>query len=266
MKKIFVIFTLLGAMFAESQNGFLSEVGAGIGYYRYDEPQVMNTDDLLLNLNAKLGYRHHFIKTEGIGNVFVAFGRYNGAILELGENGEGQERKLRSISASQIFDGQAKIGFDMLFFSDSMDLFVQSGIGYWQLFYFSTSYDRKQGYLYVPIELEGEIRSTPSFAWTYLLGYKHLIEGRHTTTISSLGIADVDLFARQDKGFGLKASFGWKQQNKDSTNFTRFIVDYWKIDESTRSEPTTTHLGRRVQFVEPRNFTVSVYLQYGWNF
>ena len=258
MRKIFVIFTVLGAMFAESQNGFLSEVGAGIGYYRYDEPQVMNTDDLLLNLNAKLGYRHHFIKTEGIGNVFVAFGRYNGAILELGENGEGQERKLRSISASQIFDG-----FDMLFFSDSMDLFVQSGIGYWQLFYFSTSYDRKQGYLYVPIELEGEIRSTPSFAWTYLLGYKHLIEGRHTTTISSLGIADVDLFARQDKGFGLKASFGWKQQNKDSTNFTRFIVDYWKIDESTR---TTTHLGRRVQFVEPRNFTVSVYLQYGWNF
>ena len=74
MRKIFVIFTLLGAMFAESQNGFFSEVGAGIGYYRYDEPQVMNTDDLLLNLNAKLGYRHHFIKTEGIGNVFVAFG------------------------------------------------------------------------------------------------------------------------------------------------------------------------------------------------
>ena len=266
MRKIFVIFTLLGAMFAESQNGFLSEVGAGIGYYRYDEPQVMNTDDLLLNLNAKLGYRHHFIKTEGIGNVFVAFGRYNGAILELGENGEGQERKLRSISASQIFDGQAKIGFDMLFFSDLMDLFVQSGIAYWQLFHFSGGYDRRQGYLYVPIELEGEIRQSPSFAWTYLLGYKHLIEGRHTTTISSLGIADVDLFARQDKGFGLKASFGWKQQNKDSTNFTRFIVDYWKIDESTRSEPTTTHLGTRVQFVEPRNFTVSVYLQYGWNF
>lgn len=266
MRKIFVIFTLLGAMFAESQNGFFSEVGAGIGYYRYDEPQVMNTDDLLLNLNAKLGYRHHFIKTEGIGNVFVAFGRYNGAILELGDNDERRERKLRSLSASQIFDAQAKIGFDMLFFSDSMDLFVQSGIAYWQLFYFSSSYDRKQGYLYVPIELEGEIRQSPSFAWTYLLGYKHLIEGRHTTTIASLGISDVDLFARQDKGFGLKASFGWKQQNKDSTNFTRFIVDYWKIDESTRSEPTATHLGRRVQFIEPRNFTVSVYLQYGWNF
>ncbi|MDE7173861.1 MAG: hypothetical protein K2N70_05890 [Helicobacter sp.] len=266
MKKIFVIFTLLGAMFAESQNGFFSEVGAGIGYYRYDEPQVMNTDDLLLNLNAKLGYRHHFIKTEGIGNAFVAFGRYNGALLELGDNDERRERKLRSLSASQIFDVQAKIGFDMLFFSDSMDLFVQSGIGYWQLFYFSSSYDRKQGYLYVPIELEGEIRQSPSFAWTYLLGYKHLIEGRHTTTIASLGISDVDLFARQDKGFGLKASFGWKQQNKDSTNFTRFIVDYWKIDESTRSEPTTTHLGRRVQFIEPRNFTVSVYLQYGWSF
>lgn len=214
MRKIFVIFTLLGAMFAESQNGFFSEVGAGIGYYRYDEPQVMNTDDLLLNLNAKLGYRHHFIKTEGIGNVFVAFGRYNGAILELGENGEGQERKLRSISASQIFDGQAKIGFDMLFFSDSMDLFVQSGIGYWQLFYFSTSYDRKQGYLYVPIELEGEIRQSPSFAWTYLLGYKHLIEGRHTTTISSLGIADVDLFARQDKGFGLKPALAGNNKTR----------------------------------------------------
>lgn len=266
MKKIFVIFTLLGAMFAESQNGFFSEVGAGIGYYRYDEPQLMNTDDLLLNLNAKLGYRHSFVKTEGIGNVFVAFGRYNGAILELGNNDEVQERKLHSLSASQIFDGQAKIGFDMLFFSDSMDLFVQSGIAYWQLFYFSSSYDRRQGYLYVPIELEGEVRSTSSFAWTYLLGYKHLIEGRHTTTISPIGIADVDLFARQDKGFGLKASFGWRQQNKDSTNFTRFIVDYWKIDESTRSEPTTTHLGKRVQFVEPRNFTVSVYLQYGWCF
>ena len=106
MKKIFVIFTLLGAMFAESQNGFLSEVGAGIGYYRYDEPQVMNTDDLLLNLNAKLGYRHHFIKTEGIGNVFVAFGRYNGAILELGEHGEGKENCVASPQVKFSMDRQ----------------------------------------------------------------------------------------------------------------------------------------------------------------
>lgn len=266
MKKIFVIFALFGAMFAESQNGFFSEAGAGIGYYRYDEPRVMNTDEILFNLNAKLGYRQSFAKVELDGNAFVTFGRYNGSLLELGDNLEPRKRRLRSTSSSQIFDGQAKIGVDLLGFSDGMDLFVQSGIGYWQLFYLSAAYDRRQAYLYVPIELEGEIRQSPSFAWTYLLGYKHLIEGRHTTTISPVGIADVDLFARQDKGFGLKGSFGWKKQNENATNFTRLIVDYWKIDESPRSDIGVSHLGRRVQFIEPRNFTLSIYLQYGWNF
>ena len=267
MKKIFAILVFLGIGFAEQQNGIFSELGFGVGYYRYDEPGAMNTDELLLNLNTKLGYRYHFIKTEASGDFFATIGRYNGAILQFGEDELTQERKkLIAENASLFFDGQAKLGIELLSFSETMDLFLQSGIGYRYLLDLTTSYHRTQAYLYVPIELEGEIRSTDSFAWTYLLGYRHLIEGRHRTLIGALQVVDADYFAKQDKGFGAKLSFGWKKQDKDSLNFTRFVVDYWKIDAAPLGDTTTSYLGEKLKLHEPKNYTLSIYIQHGWRF
>lgn len=267
MKKIFAILVFLGIGFAEEQNGIFSELGFGVGYYRYDEPGAMNTDDLLLNLNTKLGYRYRFIKTEVNGDLFGVIGRYNGGVLQFGEDGLTQEKKkLIAENASLFFDGQAKLGVELLSFSETMDLFLQSGIGYHYLLDLSTLYHRTQAYLYVPIELEGEIRSSPSFAWTYLLGYRHLIEGRHRTLIGALQVVDADYFAKQDKGFGAKASFGWKKQNKDSLNFTRFVVDYWKIGAAPRGDTTTSYLGEKLNPHEPKNFSLSIYVQHGWRF
>ncbi|MDE7172771.1 MAG: hypothetical protein K2N70_00305 [Helicobacter sp.] len=265
MKKLCYIIALFGLCFAE--NGIFSEIGAGVGYYRYDEPRVMNTDELLLNINAKLGYRHEFVKAEAVGDVFSTFGLYTGGYLEFDEIVDDIEKKTSyGTASSQIFNGQAKVGIDLLAFSDTMDLFVQSGIGYWFMLDRDYLYKRQQVYVYVPIELEGEIRSAPSFAWTYLLGYNHLIDARHKTLSTPTKISNADLFAKQDKGFGLKGSFGWKKQNKDSLNFTRIVVDYWKIGDSKPSDIGTSYLNKPVAFYEPRNFTLSVYLQYGWRF
>lgn len=266
MKKIGLILAIFGLCLAE--DGLFSELGAGIGYYRYDEPRVMNTDELLLNINGKLGYRQSFAKAEVVGDIFATFGRYTGGLLNYDtDNWESfEQKKVYSTHASQIFNGQAKLGIDLLGFSNTADLFIQSGIGYWFLQDRDYTNRRQQVYLYVPIELEGEIRQSPSFAWTFLLGYNHLIEGRHKTLSTPSGLDNSDLFAKQDKGFGLKANFGWKQQHKDSTNFTRIVVDYWKIGDSPTSDWTTNYLNKPIAFYEPRNFTVSVYLQYGWSF
>ena len=266
MKKIFAILVFLGIGFAE-QNSIFSELGFGVGYYRYDEPGAMNVDDLLLNLNTKLGYRYHFIKAEVNGDLFGAIGRYNGGVLQFGEDGLTQEKKkLIAENASLFFDGQAKLGVELLSFSNTMGLFLQSGIGYHRLFDLTTTYQRTQVYLHIPIELEGEIRSTDSFAWTYLLGYRHLIEGRHRTLIGALQVVDADYFAKQDKGFGAKLSFGWKKQDKDSLNFTRFVVDYWKIDAAPPGDTTTSYLGEKLKLHEPKNFSLSIYVQHGWRF
>lgn len=265
MKKLCYMIALLGLCFAE--NGMFSEIGAGVGYYRYDEPRVMNTDELLLNINGKLGYRHDFVKAEAVGDVFTTFGLYTGGYLEFDEVVKDIEKKTAyGTASSQIFNGQVKLGIDLLAFSDTMDLFVQSGIGYWLLQDRDYVFKRQQVYVYVPIELEGEIRSAPSFAWTYLLGYNHLLDARHKTLATPTKVDNVDLFAKQDKGFGLKGSFGWKKKNKDSLNFTRIVVDYWKIGDSTPSDVGRSYLNAYGWFIEPRNFTLSVYLQYGWRF
>lgn len=267
MKKIFAILVFLGIGFAEQQNGMFSELGFGVGYYRYDEPGAMNTDELLFNLTTKLGYHYHVIKAEANGDLFATIGRYNGGVLQFGEDELTRERKKAiSETGGLLFDGQAKLGVELLSFSETMDLFLQSGIGYHRLFDLTTSYQRTQVYLYVPIELEGEIRSSPSFAWTYLLGYRHLIEGRHRTLIGALQVVDADYFAKQDKGFGAKASFGWKKQNKDLLNFTRFVVDYWKIGAAPRGDTTTSYLGEKLNPHEPKNFSLSIYVQHGWRF
>ncbi|MDE6979389.1 MAG: hypothetical protein K2O85_07475 [Helicobacter sp.] len=265
MKKLCYMIALLGLCFAE--NGMFSEIGAGVGYYRYDEPRLMNTDELLLNINAKLGYRHEFVKAEAVGDVFTTFGLYTGGYLEFDEVVKDiKEKTAYGTASSQIFNGQVKLGIDLLAFSDTMDLFVQSGIGYWFLQDRDYLEKRQQVYVYVPIELEGEIRSAPSFAWTYLLGYNHLLDARHKTLATPTKISNADLFAKQDKGFGLKGSFGWKKKNKDSLNFTRIVVDYWKIGDSAPGNIGTTYLNKPAAFYEPRNFTLSIYLQYGWRF
>lgn len=266
MKKLCYMIALLGLCFAE--NGMFSEIGAGVGYYRYDEPRVMNTDELLLNINAKLGYRHNFVKAEAVGDVFTTFGQYTGGYINFDNDVKDslENEKVYALHASQIFNGQAKLGIDLLAFSDTMDLFVQSGIGYWLLLDRYYLDKRQQVYVYVPIELEGEIRSAPSFAWTYLLGYNHLLDARHKTVSSPGGLDNADLFVKQDKGFGLKGSFGWKKKNKDSLNFTRIVVDYWKINDSALGNIGTTYLNKPTAYIEPRNFTLSVYLQYGWRF
>ena len=148
---------------------------------------------------------------------------------------------------------------------EDMDLFLQSGIGYWLLEDIFTAYKRTQTYLYVPIELEGEIRSSPSLAWTYLVSYKHFVQGRNRTLTKASAILDTDMFFKQDKGFGFKASFGWKEQGNNINTFTRFVVDYWNIDSSPEV-PVISTLGVRGVATEPKYYTLSIYIQHGCRF
>ncbi|MDE6978929.1 MAG: hypothetical protein K2O85_05105, partial [Helicobacter sp.] len=219
----------------------------------------------LLNVNANLGYRYQFAKLEAVGDGFTTIGMYRGHYQNDPLDGTSQEGTLYTVVMSQIFDGQLKAGVDLLAFSSSYDLFLQSGIGYRYLYTNSMGMKRTQIYVYVPIELEGKIAASPSFAWTYSLGYKHLLDGRHASLIGSVTSYERDYYAKQDKGFGAKASFGWKETSSDSKTFTRFVVDYWKIDYAN-TKASVNHLGNPTITVEPKNFTISVFVQHGWRF
>lgn len=70
--------------------------------------------------------------------------------------------------------------------------------------------NRLQGYLYVPLEIEGEIKiSSPNAptALNFLLGYRYLILGNHFTATSNYGFTD-DYHVIQKKGFGINALLG----------------------------------------------------------
>lgn len=264
MKKILSLCALfLGILHAE--DGIIANFGVGAGYNQYSEPSLMHTNELLLNVNANLGYRYQFAKLEAVGDGFTTVGHYRGHYQVDPLDGTGREGTAHAVTMSQIFDGQLKAGVDLLGFSSSYDLFLQSGIGYRYLYHNTAGMKRAQIYVYVPIELAGEIAASPSFAWTYSLGYKHLIEGRHASLIGVLGYDSEDYYAKQDKGFGAKLSFGWKETSSDSKTFTRFVVDYWKINDADR-KPIVNHLGIPGFVYEPKNFTISVFVQHGWRF
>ena len=264
MKKTLLLCALfLGSLHAE--DGIIANFGVGAGFNQYSEPSLMHTNELLLNVNANLGYRYQFAKLEAVGDGFTTIGQYRGHYLVDPLDGTGREGTAKTVTMSQIFDGQLKAGVDLLAFSKSYDLFLQSGIGYRYLYHNTAGMKRAQIYVYVPIELEGEVAASPSFAWTYSLGYKHLIEGRHASLIGVLGYESEDYYAKQDKGFGAKLSFGWKETSSDSKTFTRFVVDYWKINQADL-KASVNHLGMSGFTYEPKNFTISVFVQHGWRF
>lgn len=270
MKKILLVFALFTIVFAESQNGFFSGFGVGVGYMRYQEPGVMKTNQALLDFSGEIGYRYDFLKTKAEADYLSTFGFYSGGVLDLGGGLETHVKDNgldvgNSFASDRIFDGRLKLGIDILAFHSNMDLFLQSGIGYWLLEDIFNAYKRTQTYLYVPIELEGEIRSSPSLAWTYLLGYKHFVHGRNRTLTKASAILDTDMFFKQDKGFGAKASFGWKEQGKNINTFTRFVIDYWNVDSSPEV-PVVSTLGVHGVATEPKNYTLSIYIQHGWRF
>ncbi|MDE7172922.1 MAG: hypothetical protein K2N70_01090 [Helicobacter sp.] len=264
MKKTLLLCALfLGSLHAE--DGIIAHFGVGAGFNQYSEPSLMHTNELLLNANANLGYRYQFAKLEAVGDGFTTIGQIRGHHQHDPLDGTSKEGTVKAATMSQIFDGQLKAGVDLLAFSKSYDLFLQSGIGYRYLYNNTAGFKRAQIYVYVPIELEGEVAASPSFAWTYSLGYKHLIEGRHASLGGVLGYDSEDYYAKQDKGFGAKLSFGWKETSSDSKTFTRFVVDYWKIDYAN-TKTSVNHLGKPTITVEPKNFTISVFVQHGWRF
>ncbi|MDE7316955.1 MAG: hypothetical protein K2N12_04390 [Helicobacter sp.] len=262
-KTLFLCALFLGILHAE--DGIIANFGVGAGFNQYSEPSLMHTNELLLNANANLGYRYQFAKLEAVGDGFTTVGQYRGHYRNDPLDGTSKEGTVKMTTMSQTFDGQLKAGVDLFGFSSSYDLFLQSGIGYRYLYHNTAGFKRAQIYVYVPIELEGEIAASPSFAWTYSLGYKHLIEGRHASLIRQIGTDEEDYYAKQDKGFGAKASFGWKETSSDSKTFTRFVVDYWKINQADR-KPIVNHLGVIKNPYEPKNFTISVFVQHGWRF
>lgn len=268
MKKIAILILLLNTLLAE--NGIIANIGAGAGYYRYAEPSLMDDNALSINVNTQAGYRLNMLKIIGELDLFGTVGFYSGSELNLGGDGNYDEKQkttdddVATLMTAIFFDSQAKLGFDMLFFNNNMDLFLQSGIGFRQL-ESMLAYRRTQVYVYVPIELEGTIKRNANSNWTYMLGYRHIIDSRHRTLIKAAGVTvEGDYFTKQ-KGFGAKAGFGWSTKEKNKTTFTRFVLDYWNIKKGEEM-PSTTTTGGRGSVVEPKNYTLSVYVQYGWNF
>lgn len=113
--------------------------------------------------------------------------------------------------------------------SHRASLYIQGGLGY---FFNRTEFlvmDRLQGYLYAPLELEGEAYIGNKGVLNYGLGYRYLIFGNHLSTASEYGFND-DYYVTQKDGFGLSAFIGRTYYGKDSTlRSIRLIYEYWHI-------------------------------------
>ena len=126
---------------------------------------------------------------------------------------------------------------------------------------------RHQGYLYVPLEIEGEVRLGRKLGLEYLLGYNYLVFGDHKSLASQWHYSG-DLIVKQDSGFGLKSFVGLSFKGRDeNVNTIRLVYEFWSIAASPSSAFLTSSVtGLRGYLYEPRNKTHTITLQYLYSF
>lgn len=286
-KTFFVICAFLGLglsnTYAESillKNGAYKSLGIGTGYYYYGEVDengghIMNLDMALLNIYGNLGYvASGGFKIDFALDANIALGQYTGGVLDVSDEKRDKQR-LVSFMMSSFYHAEVKAGYNLLkaFLAENASLYFQAGLGY----YFNRtdllSMDRLQGYLYVPIQLEGEVALSEKWAINYMGGINVFVLGNHLSTSTKWHFSR-DLDVLQDEGLGAKAYIGATYKTKhDRVNSFRLVYEYWSLAGSPGVRVTqpdykdkTGATIIRTGLYEPKNSSHILTLQYLWNF
>ena len=268
---------LQSLLFAQDiiQNGFTKSLGMGMGYYQYaefdtlDNP-VMRMDTGVLRILGDIGYIYNNgIKLYGSLDANMSIGVYTGSILDP-TNPDRDGQKLTALVANSFYDARFKVAYNILkpFNIANMTLYLQVGTGYYFNYTNGLSVVRFQGYTYIPIELESEIRINEKIVINYGIGYDYFLVGNHFTKSTQWYYGD-NYQTIQKQGFGVSALFGvtFIRENGQA-NSVKLAYQYWDIGagEPMRTTEGGSGVTTPVVIYEPKNHTHLIMLQYTWHF
>lgn len=253
------------------KRGFYKSVGIGGGYYYYGEVVrndafFMRMDNLVFNLAGNIGYITQFgLKLDAYVDANFALGVYTGGEQDT-VNPEKNGRPLTHANISTYYHAQTLLGYNFLAFATpKASLYLQAGGGY----YFNrndlTQFDRLQGYVYVPIELESEIVLNDKWVLNLMGGFKYFILGHHLSA-TSMEHFDGDLRLSQKKGLGAGGYIGTRYRTESGgINSFGLRYEYWHIGRSSIGY-VTDYSGQYGPGVEPKNTSHILTFQYAWEF
>ncbi|TLD81725.1 hypothetical protein LS68_001470 [Helicobacter sp. MIT 05-5293] len=275
MRKIFMISLLPLWLWGNDvfKENFYKSLGVSIGWYNYSEQDenggfIMSINTARLSFVGNLGYATRGVKLEGILEASYGLGIYTGSILDT-DNSDRNGEAVQNLDG--VFTGNIdlKAGYDLLkpFHQDNAKLYFQSGIGYFLNRNEFMSANRLQGYLYVPLELEGEVRlpAQKSMALNFLLGYRYFILGNHFTAASNYGFTD-DYHTIQKNGFGINALLGATYLKDSNRRGVYLVYEYWNIGAANPMRTQSIVTGDSVAIYEPKNSSHIVRLQFSFGF
>lgn len=253
------------------KSGLYRSLGFYTGYHHYGEvgrdgSRFMRIDTATFGLMGELGLVNPLgIKLEGSARLGYALGIYTGSILDT-DNAQRDGQKLVSMMGMFAGDVELRGGYNLLKASQMASLYLQGGLGYFLNRTEFMTMDRLQGYLYIPIELEGEVYIGNKGVLNYGLGYRYFIFGNHLSTASEYGFND-DYYVTQKNGFGLNAFIGRTYYGKDSTmRSIRLVYEYWHIGAADTMRTSSSITGDPTAIYEPENSTHRLLLQYSYRF
>ncbi|MCE3038053.1 hypothetical protein [Helicobacter anatolicus] len=235
--------------------------GLGIDYYHYEEPKVMNIHGPMINFYGDFGITKKLFKFQLDGYFATHFGanKYNGAL----QSHETQTRTPYNAKSTDWYVGvSTKFGLNLWQHNKEL-IFAYLGLGYRFLHNFvidnpgvQASYFRNQGYLYLPIGIDGEIPINPKISLVGEFEYRFFLLGHNTSGFSDLGY-DKDLYFIQKEGYGIRIGFGSKFYF-DNGGALRVKVhyEYWGVENSNIVTATQNGVAKG-NYVEPKNFTRS---------
>ena len=262
----------LGAIRANPllKSGFYKSVAIGAGYYHYGETDyrgksVMRMDMGLLNVGLNLGYAKGGGKIDFVADANVAVGVYTGGVLDTSNENKNGER-LVMFDTNSFYHLELKGGFNLLSLKGmESTIYLQGGVGY----YFNrndfTAIERLQGYVYVPLQIEGEAILSADWVLNVMGGYNFFVLGHHHSKLTKSQFSK-DLRVRQTQGFGASAYIGATYKTR-SGNINAFGLKYefWSIGASP-SVSAKDYAGNWRNMYEPENVSHILTLQYAWRF
>lgn len=252
------------------KSGFYKSIAIGAGYYHYGETDyrgksVMRMDMGLLNIGLNLGYAKSGGKIDFLADANVAVGVYTGGVLDTSNANKNGER-LVTLDSNSFYHLELKGGFDLLSLNKiDAALYLQSGVGY----YFNrndfSAIERLQGYIYIPLQIEGEIILSANWVLNVMGGYNFFIFGHHHSKITKSQFSN-DLRVKQKDGLGASAYIGATYKTR-SGNINAFGLKYefWSIGASP-SVMARDYAGAQKYLYEPDNVSHILTLQYAWRF
>lgn len=240
-------------------NQIIAELGIGMEYYKYKEPNVMQITGPMMNFNGTIGVIRKLFRfqTDLYFATHVGANVYDGGLYDHTT----QTTTAYSTKSTDYYTG-VTTKFGMTFFEMKKELFFgYIGLGYRFLHNLSidkpgikASYDRYQGYLFLPIGVSGEVPLNPKVSFIGAIEQRILLFGHNTSTFSDIGY-DKDLYFEQKMGYGGRITFGAKiyLQNAGALKISAYY-DYWKIEDSNivPAYQQGVFIGN---FVEPKNYT-----------